>query len=289
MSHPSTIFPGSFSNGFVVSKQQSAKPPVALHVGDDPVVAGDLLPLLVRYRMLPQLVREAIVDRAIASVELDADVEAEAYQAFLARQHLDMDKARTEWLDRHGISEAQLKDMAVRDRRIQAFKSETFGAKVESYFLKRKSTLDRVVYSLLRTREANVAQELYFRIQAGEQSFAEVAKEYSQGPEAQTGGTIGPVELSTPHPALAHRLSVSHPNQLWPPIRLEDWFIIVRLEKTIPAQLDDTTRQRLLDELFSTWLQEQLQGLDVAVRPLGSTSESSISQVSPSSELDSQS
>jgi hypothetical protein len=39
---------------------------------------------------------------------------------------------------------------------------------------------------------------------------------------------------------------------------LEDWFLIIRLEKFIPAQLDAPMRQRLLNECFTTWLSEQL-------------------------------
>ena len=103
--------------------------------------------------------------------------------------------------------------------------------------------------------------KLYFRIQEGEQSFAELAREYSQGPEAQTGGLVGPVELTTPHPVLAQMLRVSQLSQLWPPTRLGEWIVIVRLEKFISAQLDESMRQRLLNECFATWLQEQLQQL----------------------------
>jgi hypothetical protein len=32
----------------------------------------------------------------------------------------------------------------------------------------------------------------------------------------------------------------------------------VRLERFIPAQLDDAMRRRLFNECFETWLQEQL-------------------------------
>jgi parvulin-like peptidyl-prolyl isomerase len=115
-----------------------------------------------------------------------------------------------------------------------------------------------VIYSLIRTQEPGIAQELYFRIQEGEQSFADLAREYSQGSEAQTGGLIGPVELSVPHPVLAQMLRLSQPGQLCPPTRLGEWFLIVRLEKFIPAQLDASMRQRLLNECFNTWLSEQL-------------------------------
>jgi len=45
--------------------------------------------------------------------------------------------------------------------------------------------------------------------------LAELARD-SQGPEAETGGLIGPVELSNPHPAIAQMLSISKPSHLWP-------------------------------------------------------------------------
>jgi parvulin-like peptidyl-prolyl isomerase len=114
---------------------------------------------------------------------------------------------------------------------------------------------------LIRTKEVGLAQELYFRIQDDGQPFADLARQYSEGQEAQTGGLIGPVELSVPHPALARILSISQPGQLWPPTRVGEWFVVVQLEKFFPARLDDPTRQRLLDELFNTWLIERVQGL----------------------------
>lgn len=125
----------------------------------------------------------------------------------------------------------------------------------------RKDKLDKVIYSLIRTQDIGVAQELYFRILEGEQSFAELARTYSQGPEAQTDGLIGPVELSVPHPSLAQILTLSQPGQLSPPTRVGEWLVLVRLERFIPAQMDDSMRRRLLNECFNNWLQEQLNGL----------------------------
>jgi parvulin-like peptidyl-prolyl isomerase len=52
-------------------------------------------------------------------------------------------------------------------------------------------------------------------------------------------------------------LSSSQPGQILPPTRIADWFVILRLEKFIPAQLDEFIKVRLLNELFETWLQEQ--------------------------------
>jgi parvulin-like peptidyl-prolyl isomerase len=65
--------------------------------------------------------------------------------------------------------------------------------------------------------------------------------------------------LSTPHPNLARILALSQPGQLSPPSNIGDWWLIVRLEKFIPAQLDEAMQQRLLNELFSAWLKDQMQ------------------------------
>lgn len=58
-------------------------------------------------------------------------------------------------------------------------------------------------------------------------------------------------------------MRVSQPGQLWPPTRIEDWWVIVRLEKFMPAQLDEAMRRRLLEELFLAWLQEESQKFEV--------------------------
>lgn len=229
-----------------------------LQIGGRIITVEEVIPLLAGYQMLPQLWRELIVDQAIAPIECTPEEEARARQNFYTQHQLTSETKRQAWLEWHGMTSEQLEVLATRGLRIEKFKQVTWGHKLESYLLSRKKQLDKVIYSLLRTKDPEVAQELYFRIQEGEQTFAELAREYSQGPEAQAGGLVGPLELSTPHPVLAQMLSTSQVGRLFPPFRLGDWILIVRLEKFIPAQLDEPTRQRLLNECFTNWLQEQI-------------------------------
>jgi hypothetical protein len=42
-------------------------------------------------------------------------------------------------------------------------------------------------------------------------------------------------------------------------MKVGEWWVILRLEKFMSAQLDAPTRQRLLNELFQKWLLEQMQ------------------------------
>lgn len=227
-----------------------------LQVANQIIKPEEIIPLLVGYQLLPKVVRELIIDSAIANIKCTPEETASACRQFQEQHQLDK-PSRQAWLTRYGITPERLEALATRELKIEKFKQATWGSKLESYFLSYKSKLDKVVYSLLRTNDVGVAQELYFRIHAGEQTFAELAREYSQGPEAQTGGIIGPVELSMPHPDLAKMLSISQPGQLWPPTRLGEWLVIVRLEKFIPAQLDESMRAGLLNNLFEAWLTEQ--------------------------------
>jgi parvulin-like peptidyl-prolyl isomerase len=238
---------------------------VVLQVGNRPISGQECVSLLAAYQMLPQLLQEILIDQAIANIEYTSDEKEATCQQFYAQNNLTTQEALQGWLRQYGMTLEQLEARAMRELKIEKFKLSIWGPKLESYFLSRKGQLDKVIYSLIRTQDLGIAQEVYFRVLEGEQTFAELARIYSQGPEAQTDGLIGPVELNVPHPTLAQVLSVSQPGQLMPPTRIGEWFVIVRLERFIPAQLDESMRRRLLNELFSTWLQEQLQQTPVSI------------------------
>lgn len=232
--------------------------PVALQAGNRTITAEEIIPLLARYQMLPKLLRESIIDQAIERLQCTPEETASACEQFYTQNQLTTEAARQAWLEHYSISLKQFVALATRKLRIEKFKQATWGPELGSYFLRRKGQLDKVIYSVIRTKDLGFAQELYFRIQEGEQSFAELARQYSQGLEAVTYGLTGPVELSFPPTILAQMLSVSQPGQLWPPLRFGEWLLIVRLEQLLPAQFDKPMRQRLLNELFEAWLQEQL-------------------------------
>ncbi|MFZ9738171.1 MAG: peptidylprolyl isomerase [Prochlorotrichaceae cyanobacterium] len=236
----------------------------SVQVGDQTIDGESVFPLLMRYQLLPQLLREVIIDQATAAVECSAEEQEASVKRLCDRFQLATPAAQAAWARQQGLNPEDLATIAVRPLKLEKFKAATFGKNLESYFLKRKGALDQVIYSLIRTQDIGVAQELYFRLQDDQASFGDLARAHSQGPEAETGGMVGPVELETPHPTLAKMLSISQPGQLWPPTKVGDWVIIVRLEKLMPAQLNEAVSQRLLNELFNQWLQTQLQSVQLS-------------------------
>lgn len=236
-----------------------------LKVGDRTLDVQAIMPMLTQHGLLPRLVQEVLIDAAIADIELTPEEVTAAETEFCQRNQISNSDDRAKWAKQRYGQPEMVRAIAARDKRLAKFKQETFDKEVDSYFLQRKSRVDRVLYSLIRTQQAGLAQELYFRIHDDGQSFADLAREHSEGQEAKTGGLIGPVELSVPHPSLAGLLSISQPGQIWPPKRIGEWYIVVRLEKFFPAQLDDAMRARMIDELFQKWIQEQFQKSPVSI------------------------
>ena len=227
-----------------------------LQIGQEVLSAPQLIDKLQQYQLLPKLVEEIIVEQAVADTVCDPQ---QALEAYCAKRGIFSQEQRQAWCEQQQISPEKMTLDALKDAKLRAFKEETWGSQIESYFLQRKAQLDRVRYSLIRTKDASLAQELYFRLNDDGAAFSDLARQYSEGQEAKTGGLIGPVELSVPHPVLGRMLMVSQPGQLWAPTQIGEWLVIARLEQFEPAQFSDATRQRLLEEKFQLWLRQQLE------------------------------
>ncbi|BAZ43060.1 PpiC-type peptidyl-prolyl cis-trans isomerase [Chondrocystis sp. NIES-4102] len=227
---------------------------VVLEVDNQVYTAEELIPLLTQYQMLPKLAQEILIDKIIVGVECSEEENTQTYNQFCQQNQLTSPEQVQEWLDSQGMNHEQLQHLITKKLRLEKYKEQTWGDQVDAHFIKRKSQLDRVVYSLIRVEKPEVAQELYFRIKDDENTFSALAMEYSQGTEAQTGGLIGPVEINAPHPKIAQILATCQPGQLIPPTRVGEWIVIVRLENYLSAKLDPPMRQRMLDELFYQWL-----------------------------------
>ena len=217
----------------------------------------NIIPLLASYKMMPQLLRERIIDKAVGSIECTPAEIEQAYQEFYQTNQINSEIELQIWLQRHNMTVPQLELTIIRPLKIHKFKQQTWGNQLESYFWQRQPDLDLVVYSMIKVKDQDLAQELYFRISAGEQTFTAAASQYSQGIEAYTGGIMNPIGIGRLPKPLAQRLRSLNPGELHRPI--------VRLEQIIPAKLNSFTAKSLLNEMFESWLKQQLKTLETKV------------------------
>ncbi|MCB4427996.1 peptidylprolyl isomerase [Synechococcus sp. MU1643] len=221
-------------------------------------LSPETLALLRRHNLLQPLVRAEILGKTVESIELSTEQRDQIWNNFKAKNKLDTTELFETYLKNNGLKENDLRWQLELPTRIQIYSQEHFQHKAEARFLARKEQLDQVFYSLLRLQDRHLARELYLRISGGEANFADLAANYSQGPEAKTKGVVGPVSMTQSHPALSERLRTSQPGQLLQPFQVDKWWLIVRLERYEAAQFDDNTRQRMAQELFQEWLNQEL-------------------------------
>lgn len=222
--------------------------------------------MLERSNLLLPLLRRLLLEQAIAPIEVSMEEQAAYQQRFLAQNGIDSREKLDQWLQRNSLSEDQASRNILESLQLEAFKRERFSNELEKIFLDSKHDRDRVVYSLLRLKDQAAAVELHLRLEEGDATFTDLSQEHSAGPERETGGLIGPIAMGRLHPQLAELLRISKPGQLWHPMPIDDWWVIVRLDKRLPAQLDDAMEQQLRDECFEQWVSQQLEQFMAAYR-----------------------
>ena len=222
------------------------------------VNAPGLLAEIRRHNLLVPLVTRQIIAKAVADEKVLADEINQTRSQFLESNGITNDETFKRYIQNRGWSDTDFEWQISLPLRIRSYCKNNFQHKAEAHFLARKNDLDRVVYSLLRTKDSFLARELYLRIEAGEATFGDLASSFSEGPERNTKGIIGPVPMTQAHPTLAEVLRTSKAGELKRPLRVGDWWLVLRVESYRPAVFDETMAQQLSRELFDQWVNEEV-------------------------------
>lgn len=132
-----------------------------LQVSNRIITAEEIIPLLTSYQMLPRPLVGLVIDQAIAPITSTPEEIADAYQQFCKKNQITSETNRQAWLNRYGMTQEQLEALATRGLRIDKFKQASWGQKLESYFLRCKSRLDKVIYSLIQTQDGARPRTLF--------------------------------------------------------------------------------------------------------------------------------
>lgn len=219
-----------------------------------PTLSNDqALALLGRLELWPQLLRRQQEELITAAVPLPEAWLEEQRQTFLAERPLQ------DLLAEKGWSEADLDLHLARPEALLRFARQRFGPGLEDRFLAARGGRDEVIYSLLRVRDAGLARELWIRLEEGETTFAEAASRYSEGPEAQRKGVMGPMPIGSLQPQqLQDLLRALRPGELSAPKALGEWHVLLRLEQLTPARFDEAMRKRMLQEALDEFLKDRV-------------------------------
>lgn len=208
--------------------------------------------------LLSKAIQSHIIHSICEPIALDPKEKQTCLEYFLEENNLENPDDIEAYCRLNLLSEQAFERIALLPAQLQQLSMAEFGPKAEAHFLKRKDRLDQVVYSLIRVQEQGLARELYFKILEGEADFGALAQQFSEGPERQTRGIVGPVALNQGHPNLVQRLRSSAVGTVLEPFAVERWWLVVRLENKTSATFTEDVKTRMARELFDQWLHNEV-------------------------------
>ena len=222
-----------------------------------PLIGKPGLKILKKHDLLRPLIERSLIQALTTQVEVNEELLTMARKGYCQQHNLSSDEALDEHIASKDLSETEFDNQLLTPFRMKQLALDQFSAKAESRFLVYKERLDRVVYSLLRLESRTEALEYYLRIANQEANFGDLAGQHSLGNERNTNGVVGPSPLTQCHPVLSEKLRASKPGQLLEPFRIDQWWLIARLEKFSPATFDDNMNDQMSMELLKEWVDQE--------------------------------
>lgn len=212
----------------------------------------EVIPLLSVGNLWLKVIREKVLDQALAGEEATKEELASHYKKVLATEPDYLFRLGRQ-LEAQGVPADRVNFYLSRPVLVARFKQRLFAPHVPTLFLKLKQSRDSVVFSLIRHKEREVLEELLHRVLAGECSFAETASKFSEGNESATGGMIGPAPLGRLSPHLQKILAPMQESEMSGLFNVRDTWGLVQLHRKIPAVLDEKTTRDLIELQFREW------------------------------------
>lgn len=215
------------------------------------------------------ILRQYVLERELNTrkdLEISSALVEQAVVDFRLQQNLTDAKTFQEWLTRNGSNYETFHSQITNSFKLEKLKAQVAEARLQEHFIERKLFLDRVVLSRIVVSSKEVAEELHSQITEGA-SFEQLAREYSTSDERITNGMMGPVSRGTLPDELRAAIDSTNPGELVGPLQVENYWAIFRVEQFLPATLEDTQLQQVIqNELFERWLAEKIQTMTVTLQ-----------------------
>ena len=208
------------------------------------------LEFLERANLLEITVKELIISDLIANISLNEEQIREVFEDFIKKNELEENSKLNIFLDRNNFSKEILKAKLIRSLKIQNYFLNKFKSIAKEFFIKNKSSYGKVTYSLIRTSNFQLAKELYLQIEAKEENIYDLAERYSQGEEKFSKGLIGPIPLNQSHKEIIQKINSSKEGELHEPFQIDNWWIILKLEKIFNVDYSDQIEINICRDLF---------------------------------------
>lgn len=226
---------------------------IACWVDETPLLTSEIIALLRKQAAFPRLIRDWVLDRTVAEITIEKEEQRKILNEYRSNNKLIEEEEYLNYLQDNHLDEELLLKILLRPHQIVKYRENRWGAFAQSLYLQQKERFDLVSYNRLESTNAEVMQEIYFRLKDNEESWDGLARQFPGAP-ANAKALQGPVPVADVEGPILKVLRESEPGRVARPIRYGNQVIVVALDKFHPSTLDDYVRIELLKGEFDEWL-----------------------------------
>jgi parvulin-like peptidyl-prolyl isomerase len=168
------------------------------------------------------------------------------------------------WLEKHHLSVNEFEEFVYNQVLARKLSHYLFSSNVEKYFYEHRLDYEQAATYEVAFEERDLPLELFYAVEEGEITFAEIAREFIQEPELRrAGGYQGLRHRSSFRPEIAAPVFAATPPQILKPITTSSSVYLIWVEEIIQLQLNEELRQKIITEMFSDWLQQQIEATQI--------------------------
>lgn len=222
---------------------------------------------------IPSVVEGILTRKIIARAAEDAGIKAEPEELQQAADSLrlmsNLRSANTtwSWLQKHNLSLDDFEELVYATVISSKLAQHLFTDKVEPFFAEHQLDYTQVVMYEVVLDDEDLAMELFYSLQEGETSFPSVAHQYIQDKSLRrSGGYRGILHRTELKPEISAAVFAATPPQILKPILTSSGAHLILVEELIQPQLNNMLYQKILSDLFSEWLKQQIEQVEIVTK-----------------------
>ena len=219
---------------------------------------------------IPQLIEEIASYQVIelaakeAGINVDAEELQQAANDFRIDNQLNNAEATWSWLYENHLTLDDFEALVYANALTNKLAEHLFADKVKLLFYAHQLDYSGAILYEILLEEEDLALELFCSLQEREISFHEVARQYIQDLSLRrAGGYLGKVLRKDLKPEISAAVFSATPPEILKPIKTSKGTHLILVEEIIQPKLDDEIRADIISDLFSGWINEKIQNLEV--------------------------
>lgn len=170
------------------------------------------------------------------------------------------------WLEKYHLSMDDFEEMISEKVLLAKLANHLFRDKVESFFISHQLEYRQAAIYEVTLEDEDLTMELFYALKEGEIQFHEVAYQYIEDSELRRiGGYRGTLHHNQMKPEVAAAVFRSNPPQIISPITTSQGYHLILVEEISQPELTDELRSKIQFELFSQWLAQKIQQIEVSI------------------------